>query len=472
MEVYPSQPPPINSDGKTPHVIIVGAGLAGLFLAILLDRQGVPYDIYERSKEVKPLGALMSLNANILPVFEQLGILDELLQVSFPSAGFFITKSNLKPIASLMISNQEKLFGYRYLLFARPKLHDILLSRVPPERIHMNKKVMSIAQNSRQGVMIRCSDNTTYHGDILVGADGAYSGVRQSLYKMMHSEGILQDSDTKSLSMNFTCLVGTTDSLDPEKYPILKEKEAKLHQVIGNGTQYTWSAVNVPEHRICWNVVSQFPSAVEAEDERFRNSEWGPAASETMTSEVRDFLLPIGGTIGDLIDATPKESISRVFLEDKIFETWYHMRTVLIGDACHKLLPSAGQGAVNAFQDAVILANCIYDLKSLAQEDIIATFKDYRDQRYPHVIEQYEASKMNAKIIYGQKLSERVIRNIVLNYMPKSVQVKNAAKNMAYRPQATFLPLPPKRGISPVLPQKPSRRYMEEQAKLKQTQVK
>lgn len=52
---YPSQPPPI-SDGRNPHVMIVGAGLAGLLLAILLDKAGIPYEIYERAKQVKPLG--------------------------------------------------------------------------------------------------------------------------------------------------------------------------------------------------------------------------------------------------------------------------------------------------------------------------------------------------------------------------------------------------------------------------------
>lgn len=41
---------------KPPHVLISGAGLAGLFLGILLERAGIPFDIYERAEEVKPLG--------------------------------------------------------------------------------------------------------------------------------------------------------------------------------------------------------------------------------------------------------------------------------------------------------------------------------------------------------------------------------------------------------------------------------
>lgn len=51
-----------------------------------------------------------------------------------------------------------------------------------------------------------------------------------------------------------------------------------------------------------------------------------------MIKEVRDFLIPIGGTMGDLIDSSPRETISRVFLEDKLFDTWHDGRTVLIGD--------------------------------------------------------------------------------------------------------------------------------------------
>jgi 2-polyprenyl-6-methoxyphenol hydroxylase-like FAD-dependent oxidoreductase len=46
---------PVVTD-KPPHVLISGAGLAGLFLGILLEKAGIPYDIYERAAEIKPLG--------------------------------------------------------------------------------------------------------------------------------------------------------------------------------------------------------------------------------------------------------------------------------------------------------------------------------------------------------------------------------------------------------------------------------
>jgi hypothetical protein len=78
--------------------------------------------------------------------------------------------------------------------------------------------------------------------------------------------------------------------------------------------------------------VSQLASLEETEKTRFRNSEWASESNEDMINDVKDFRLPGGGTLGNLISHTPKENISRVFWEEKLFETWTHGRTVLIGD--------------------------------------------------------------------------------------------------------------------------------------------
>jgi len=50
-----------------------------------------------------------------------------------------------------------------------------------------------------------------------------------------------------------------------------------------------------------------------------------------MVKAVRNFKIPYG-TMGDLIDVTPKDVVSQVFLEDKLYEAWHHGQTVLIGD--------------------------------------------------------------------------------------------------------------------------------------------
>ncbi|KAF9111377.1 hypothetical protein BGX27_005016 [Mortierella sp. AM989] len=466
MATATSQPSP---DTRKPHVLIAGAGLAGLLLGHMLDRQGVSYEIFERSSTVKPLGAVMSLNPNILPALDQLGLLEDLRSVSYPSRGMTIHKGNkdkLDLLKAIESDGNNDILGYEYLLFSRPYLYQIFLDRIAPEKIHFNKKIISVSQDDNSAT-ITCGDGTTYQGDIIVGADGTYSGVRQDLYRQMEAENILPISDTENLNKGFICLVGTTDPMDPEKYPVLKEKSAMLHQIIGDGNRYVWSGVNVPGNRISWNAILTLSAK---EEDTIKNAEWGPAANEAMIKEVRDFAMPYGGTLGDFIDATPKDTISRVFLEDKVFKTWCHNRIVLIGDACHKLLPSSGQGAVNAMQDSVVLANCIYDIASLSTKDISAALNEYREQRFDHVVEQYNASNVTAKVIFGQSFFNRVVRHVALNFLPNSYVQKNMGKNLAYRPQATFLPQVPKRGTSPVLPQKPSKRYQEEQEKAKVAQ--
>ncbi|KAK5820968.1 hypothetical protein F5H01DRAFT_339703 [Linnemannia elongata] len=460
---YPSQPPPI-SDGRNPHVMIVGAGLAGLLLAILLDKAGIPYEIYERAKQVKPLGAVMTLNAGVFPALEQLGLYEELVKLSLPVTWTSVYHGDMTEIITLKTKLAD-VIGYDHIVFPRPEFYNLVLSRVPREKIHFSKKVMSMEQN-KEGVMIRCSDGTTYHGDILVGADGAYSGVRQALYKRLEKAGTLPPSDLDELNKGYVCMVGTTRPLDPAKYPGVDRKDASIYQIVGRNSNYSWSVFTIPGNRICWSVKLQLLTVEEAIQHKFRNSEWGSDTSDPMIKEVRDFLIPIGGTMGDLIDSSPRETISCVFLEDKLFDTWHHGRTVLIGDAAHKLLPSAGLGAVTAMQDAVVLANCIYEMKGLTLEDIDEAFVEFKNERYPKLQAQYSASQTTAKLLYGQGWFDKVLRVVVFNLLPESFKLKGAYKGMEFRPQASFIPQVPLRGSAPVLPQKPSLRYQAEQAKL------
>lgn len=92
-----------------------------------------------------------------------------------------------------------------------------------------------------------------------------------------------------------------------------------------------WSLFSVPDNQICWGLGIQL-SESEAKALQFRNSEWGPESNEAMIKEFENELCPWGGTMGDLIRDTPPELISKVFLEDKLFKTWFHGRTALIGD--------------------------------------------------------------------------------------------------------------------------------------------
>ncbi|KAF9387184.1 hypothetical protein CPB97_002856 [Podila verticillata] len=251
---------------------------------------------------------------------------------------------------------------------------------------------------NKDGVMIRCSDNQTHRGDILVGADGAHSAVRQRLYKDLTEKKQLPDSDNVPLPFSCVCLVGQTEVLDPEQYPALKWERSQTNSILGR-EDFTWAVFSTIKNTICWFVIQFLNKNSSKHNDSFRNSEWGPEAAEVICKEVRHFKVPGGKdghviTIGELIDKTPKNLISKVMLEEKLFDTWYGGRTVLIGDACHKLSPAAGAGALSAILNTVALANWICSLEEKEPRHLEAIFKEYKAERYPIVKTAFATSQM------------------------------------------------------------------------------
>ncbi|KAF9982673.1 hypothetical protein BGZ65_002601, partial [Modicella reniformis] len=270
-----------SSEAKTkPEVIIVGAGLAGLLLGQLLEQIGVPYHIFERAAVVKPLGSAMTLGPSILPVFEQLGLFDELQKISVPCYSTDYYNDQLEKLGSIDLAGHKELLGYNNVIFARPKLYDLMLSRVPAHRISHEKKILHTEE--RQGrVLIHCVDGTSYAGDILVGADGAYSTVRQDLYKRLldgdgdvdvvtaadahddddegddddvvvgedidrhlrssssisgHHHSLVPESDLKDFEIGFAVMVGVAEPENLEEYPQLKDPFCHFSSVVeGSG---------------------------------------------------------------------------------------------------------------------------------------------------------------------------------------------------------------------------------------------
>jgi 2-polyprenyl-6-methoxyphenol hydroxylase-like FAD-dependent oxidoreductase len=117
----------------------------------------------------------------------------------------------------------------------------MLHRQIPPGKIHMSKRVLSFEQNE-EGVTVHFSDNTTIHGDILVGADGSHSAVRQHLYRTLDKEGLLPKSDTKDMNKGYISLVGTTETLDPATYHGMMKEDSESFMIIGDkNTPYTVS---------------------------------------------------------------------------------------------------------------------------------------------------------------------------------------------------------------------------------------
>ncbi|KAF9972260.1 hypothetical protein BGZ73_004664 [Actinomortierella ambigua] len=416
---------------KDTKVLLVGGGIGSLTLALLLERANIEYEIYERASEVRPLGSAITFGPGILATFKQLGIYDD-----------YAANSTIVVDAKTRNEKGEVLMYNDY---------SMVEERIPPHKLHFSKKVIRTDQNA-EGVMLHFADGTTAHGDILVGADGAYSTVRQCLYKQLEMEGCLPASDLESFPYEAVCLVGVTDPFPPGTFAHEKGPEfSRFEAMLSDDKKYMWVLFSMPDHSVAWMVITNQEGTSQKIDDPARfNAEWGPGAAEAMTEFAKGLPSPFGGqtTMEPFINATPKSRISKIMLEEKIFDTWYGGRTVLLGDACHKLFPAAGQGGVCAMQDAVALANALYAMPSNSPEDIEITFEAYRDERWKFAKEAFDLSHNFGKVTRP--------------HLPQSLWVKQLDTLAAHRPQASFLPLYEHSGVIKPLPLTDFAKVMQE----------
>ncbi|KAF9936995.1 hypothetical protein BGZ67_001821 [Mortierella alpina] len=397
-----------------PKVIIVGAGIGGLVLAILLEQAGVPYEILERATVVRPLGSALALGVNVMPFFKQAGLYDEIMGIGKVFNELVVFNENREPVIQRDLRSEVEMGGSFGIIVARPKLYDIFLRHVPAAKILRGKRVESI-EEFEGGVRVACKDGSIHEGHILVGADGAYSTVRKCLYKRLKDENKLPAGDDQELPFNFSCIVGQTVPLDPKKFTQLNDALAHSHAVIGDNKPYSWSTITTKDDTICWTVIRELEDSMKKDvRSRIRNPEQASEATEEMCTETRDFPLPlkidrwtgdaVNLTLGDLYDNTPRDLVSIVTLEEKVFETWYAGRTVLMGDAVHKMNPAGGQGAVTAMHDAIILANWINAIPSTSVQDIEMAFREYKDERFLNAVASFKscqgAGKILEKVLY------------------------------------------------------------------------
>ncbi|KAG9319892.1 hypothetical protein KVV02_003256 [Mortierella alpina] len=274
-------------------------------------------------------------------VFEKVKeMLEDIQKVSLPCQKIDYVREDLSKVGTMDAGNNKERYGYNGILITRPAFYDILLSRVPAHKINWGKRILGMEQN-QYGVMIRVADNSTHHADILIGAE--------------------------------------------EEFPVLKDRTGDFHVIIGKERSIQVYLFTFAESRIGWQICGKMECPEDHDEQNFRFSDWvGPVAADDLCDQVRHYQCPFGGTLGDLMDRTPKERLSKVMLEDKYFHTWWHLRTVLMGDACHNHLPFGGQGANQAILDSVHLVNQLYAIPSGSLEDIAKSFKAYHANRSPN----------------------------------------------------------------------------------------
>ena len=159
-------------------IIIIGAGIGGASAGIALARLGHEVVIYDRMRENKPVGAALSLWSNGVKVLNWLGLADEVAALGGRMddmayidglTGETMCQFSLEPVTAQT--------GQRPYPVARAELQALLMETVGMDRIHLGRKAVSVAEHL-QSVTVTFDDGSTDSGDLLIGADGARSMVR------------------------------------------------------------------------------------------------------------------------------------------------------------------------------------------------------------------------------------------------------------------------------------------------------
>lgn len=205
------------------------------------------------------------------------------------------------------------------------------MSRMPPGKVQWGRYVLEIVSGNA-GVQCRCANGYVEQADILVGADGAYSAVRQNLYKTLREKNLLPKSDMETLKFTLNAIVGLTNPLDLDRYPAVGGRFSEVNIVVGKDSPYTLWLSPTSGNRVAWSVTGELLTPERGKDVNFKQSEFGPEAVDAVCALVQDLEIPWGGTMADLISFTDRDCITKLMVEEKHYKTWHYGRTVLIGE--------------------------------------------------------------------------------------------------------------------------------------------
>ncbi|KAG0231579.1 hypothetical protein B0O80DRAFT_451953 [Mortierella sp. GBAus27b] len=442
----PSFSHPLQED-PTFKVIIVGAGIGGLMMGYCLERAGIDYVILERQQRSQVSKSTIQLSSNTLYALEQLGLLDQIMAVAKPVAGMTLRKQNLSIMGKVDVRYFKDRHGFYTYTVQRTEFCEILASNMKQERIKWGQYVLEIVSGDA-GVQCRCANGHVEQGDILVGADGAHSAVRQNLYKNLKEKGLLPKCDMDDLKVTQNSIIGLTRPVDLTRFPDAGAEFAEVHIISGReACPFTLWISPTSGNRINWSVSGPLLTNNKAEDS-FMLSHFGPEEIAKTCRLISGLEIPYGGTLGDLIEITSEDCMTKMLVEERYYKTWFHGRTVLIGEACHKYVSYSGQGAEQAMIDAICLVNLFYRIKSpYLLKDITTAFESYFELRLPETKAAINASAQTANLIHGQGLAADMMRKIVFN-LPAWIQASSVDK-MQVRPMLDFLPVIPDRGSKP-----------------------
>ncbi|KAF9998986.1 hypothetical protein BGZ80_006678 [Entomortierella chlamydospora] len=424
-------------DVNSIKALIVGGGITGLSMAIMMHLAGMEFDILERSTGNEPaMGSAIALGPPVLRLFEQMDLLPQIERSSKAVTGITIMDGESRRLGRVEGVKEDR-YGYPMRVMTREALHSILMEKIPPANLHRGKLVVKTLQNAN-GASCKCSDGSTYYGDIIIGADGAQSLTREKMFLPLIEKCEMFLEDLEPSQYQHVICAGITDPLDQNSYPAAHDSTTEI-RVISNKENQAGNPT--PRFYDDWLVQTDIDLEEKFKDLLDKRCAMGP------------------GTIRDFIAHTPKKAISTIDMEERIYRTWHSERIVLIGDACHHQLSVGGQNPAQGILDAVCLVNLLRKMESRSSAEYTQVFKKYQQKRTGDVKTSFQESRQIDKIIQKQGL----VTNIMRKLMPNSFvfNMKNDKIN-SNQPQLSFLPFVPDRRSSTANPQERSKKLTGE----------
>jgi salicylate hydroxylase len=346
-------------------IAIVGGGLAGLAAANALKVVGLKADVFEQAPALGEIGAAVNTSPQAVKALQAIGVGDKVAAVGNTSPGIYTR--NMQTGEFLELNDRHKAaarYGAPYYTFHRADLLDALASGLDPSTIHLGHRLTGIEEQSDR-ISLTFDDGAKIEAGIVIGADGVRSVIRQALYG--------DDNPSYTGQMVWRALLKGSD--------VPKEVlEPTGHiQWVGPGCHLL--AYYIRGAKLV-NIVTQ------EDTDKWVEEGWSTRGDP---DEMRLSFPNPELRLEKLLSVVTECSKWGLFTRP-LTQNWGRGRIQLIGDAAHAMLPNAGQGACQAFEDAYILSRWLD-----AGRDAVEAFANFRRVRIPRVHGIQRLSFSNAR---------------------------------------------------------------------------
>jgi FAD-dependent urate hydroxylase len=332
-------------------VVVVGGGIAGLCSGIALREAGYEVEVYERSNSIASAGHGLCLWPNGAKALNALGLEAAMSRISPPmNAVRFRTKDG-ELLVDIPLDPLTAVTGQRPYPVARSALRTALAERLGPDRIVLGSELVGIEDRSGQPTAV-FSDGRSASGDLVVGADGIRSRVREACFGAAR---------LRSLSWDWEGVVPRSPELNPPDVFTFYVGDGRRAAMLPISDSHFYWFFDIHEHDIS-------PRVAVRDQLRGLFGTWAREVDLLI-----DSLDPDRAQCLELCDLEPLPSI-------------VSGRIALVGDAAHATSPWLGQGAAMAAEDALVLAHFL-QTTSVSVEDALCRYERERRDRTSRIVE-------------------------------------------------------------------------------------